>query len=300
MITYEKLTGFADEISQDLETQIESLKKLDMHYVEMRGVDGNNLIYHDDAKVAQIKKRLDDAGIALSALGSPLGKIRIDDPFEKHFEEFKRACEIAHRMGTKNIRMFSFYVPRVDTLEGDGVIPQGVKERVLERLGKFVEYAKSADVILLHENEKGIYGEKAKECKELFDALGCTHFRGIFDFANFVQARQDTLEAYELLKDQIDYVHVKDALWENGKVVPAGFGDGNVKEILTRMFAGGFHGFLSLEPHLFDFDGFAGLELDRTKLPPMEEGKKLTGFEAFTLAHDSLLQLFQMREPSQP
>ena len=198
--------------------------------------------------------------------------------------------------------MFSFYVPEGSAKESElpSLKNAFIKEQVFERIGRFVEYASENDILLLHENEKGIYGEKAKECKELFDVLGCEHFRGIFDFANFVQARQDTLEAYELLKDQIDYVHVKDALWEDGKVVPAGFGDGNVKEILTRMFAGGFQGFLSLEPHLFDFDGFAGLELDRTNLPPMEEGKKLTGFEAFTLAHDSLLQLFQTREPSQP
>ena len=290
MSTYQKLTGFADEIAQDLSVQIESLRKLDMHFVEMRGVDGNNLIYHDDAKVAEIKKRLDGAGIALSALGSPLGKIGITDPFEKHFEEFKRATEIAHKMGTRNIRMFSFYVPRETDGQGKVWIKDGVKDEVLDRLGKFVDYAKSADVVLLHENEKGIYGEMAKECKELFEVLGCANFRGIFDFANFVQAEQNTLEAYELLKDHIDYVHVKDAIWGSGKVVPAGCGDGNVKEILTRMFANGFHGFLSLEPHLFEFDGFAGLERKPVSIH-VEEGKKLTGFEAFSLAREALLKL---------
>ncbi|MBQ2100258.1 MAG: sugar phosphate isomerase/epimerase [Lachnospiraceae bacterium] len=281
MKNYERLTGFADEITQDLSVQIESLKKFDMHFVEMRGVDGKNLIHHDDAKVAEIKKRLDDAGIALSALGSPLGKIGIRDDFAPHFEEFRRACEIAHKMDCPSIRMFSFYGPH----------DAGTKEEVLDRLGKFVEYAKKEDIVLLHENEKGIYGEKAKECKELFDALGCKNFRGIFDFANFVQAEQNTLEAYDLLKDNIDYVHVKDAIWGSGKVVPAGFGDGNLKTILDRMFASGFQGFLSLEPHLFDFDGFAGLERDRTNLPSVEEGKKLTGFEAFDLARCSLLNL---------
>ena len=285
MKTYEKITGFADEIAQDLQTQIDSLTKLNMHYVEMRGVDGNNLIFHNDAKVAEIKARLDDAGIDLSALGSPLGKIGITDPFEKHLEEFKRAVEIAHMMDTSNIRMFSFYVPQ--NFRED----PSIKEEVWKRMNQFVEYAKKENVILLHENEKGIYGEMAKECKELMDDFGCKNFKAIFDFANFVQARQDTLKAYEILKDHIAYIHVKDALWETGKVVPAGFGDGHLKEILDQLFASGFEGFLSLEPHLFDFDGFAGLEKDTSKLPAFEEGKKLTGFEAFTLAHDSLLAL---------
>ena len=285
---YEKLTGFADEIAQDLGTQLECLQKLNMHYVEMRGVDGNNLIYHDNAKLKEIKKRLEDADVAISALGSPLGKIGVTDPFEKHFEEFQRAVEIAQIMGSSYIRMFSFYLPK------DALPDQQVKDIVWDRLGKFAEYAKQEKICLLHENEKGIYGEKAKECLEILDAFGGEYFKAIFDFANFVQAKQDTLEAYELLKKDIAYIHVKDALWENGKVVPAGYGDGHLTEILRRLFADGFSGFLSLEPHLFDFDGFAGLERDRASLPPVEEGKKLSGFEAFALARSSLLACLKL------
>ena len=125
------ISGFADEIAQDLTTQLESLKKLNMQYMEMRGVDGNNLIYHTPEKVQEIKKRLDDAGISLSAIGSPLGKIGIDEEFTPHFEDFKRAVDIAHKVETKNIRMFSFYMPvgRV----------KGYKNQVFERVGQFVD-----------------------------------------------------------------------------------------------------------------------------------------------------------------
>ncbi len=297
---YAKLSGFADEIAPDLTTQIEGVKKIGIHYIEMRGVDGNNLIHHNDVKVKEIKARLDDAGIKLSALGSPLGKIGIDDPFEPHFEEFKRAVEIAHMMETHNIRMFSFYVPGdrpADSMKKNGSNDPGksIRERVFERLGRFAEYAKAEDIRLLHENEKGIYGEKAAECLEIMDAFGGDHFKAIFDFANFVQAGQDTLEAYEMLKDHIAYIHVKDAVSGSGRVVPSGFGDGNVKEILERLFIGGFKGFLSIEPHLFDFDGFAGLETGRSSLPSFvpefEEGRKLSGFEAFSLAHEALLNI---------
>lgn len=287
MKNYKLLTGFADEISQDLQTQIDSLKKLEMKYMEMRGVDGKNLIQHDDAKVKEIKKRLDDAGISLSAMGTPLGKIGINDDFAAHFEEFKRAVEIAHFMNVNYLRTFSFYIP--ENFEGD---PR-VKEKVWKRLEKFAEYARAEDVCLLHENEKGIYGEKAKECREILDEFGGDHYKAIFDFANFVQAGQDTLEAYELLKKDIAYVHVKDALLENGRVVPAGYGDGHVKEILGRLFADGFQGFLSLEPHLFDFEGFAGLERDKTHLggEMVAEGRKLSSFETFSIAREALLKL---------
>lgn len=278
------LTGFADEIADDLTTQIDSLQKLNMHYVEMRGVDGNNLIFHSTDKVKEIRSRLEAAGIALSALGSPLGKIGIEEPFGKHFEAFKKAVEIAHMMETKNIRMFSFYIP-----EGKNEV---YRAQVFDRMGQFVDYATANDAVLLHENEKGIYGEKAKECRELMDAFSGEHFKAIFDFANFVQAGQDTLEAYELLKDSIAYVHVKDALAANGNVVPAGMGDGNVASILRRLFESGYEGFLSLEPHLFNFSGFAGLEKGKDAIAEGET-KVLSGFEAFSLAHESLLRLLE-------
>lgn len=282
---YAKISGFADEIDGNLDVQIESLTKLGLKYVEMRGVDGNNLIYHDNAKVKDIKNRLDAAGISLSALGTPLGKIVITDPFEKHFEEYKRAVEIAHMMGAKNLRMFSFYIPGDDKTGREKY-----KSEVFDRMGMFVDYAKANDAVVLHENEKGIYGELAPECREMMDEFGCDNFKAIFDFANFVQADQDTLEAYELLKDHIAYIHVKDAIKGSGKVVPSGYGDGNVKKILDDLFANGFNGFLSLEPHLFEFKGLAELEKDGNRTE-IENARNLTGFEAFALALESLLKI---------
>lgn len=279
------ITGFADEIDQDLRIQVDSMKKLGISHIEMRGVDGDNLIFHSDKKVMEIKKYLDDNGISLSALGTPLGKIGITDNFELHFEQLKRAIEIAHRMDTPYLRIFSFYLP-----EGRG--PADCETQVFDRLGRFVDYASSNDAILLHENEKGIYGEKAPECKKLMDTFYGNHFKAIFDFANFVQAKEDTIYAYKLLKPFISYIHVKDALLEDGSVVPAGMGDGNVAEILSDLYRSGYTGFLSLEPHLFHFAGFEALE-NAEKKTAIKETKELTGFEAFTVAYDSLIKIMQ-------
>ncbi len=278
-----RITGFADEIAPDLKTQIESVKKLGISHIEMRGVDGDNLIFHDDKKVKEIKSYLDDNGITLSALGSPLGKIGINDDFEPHFEAFKRAVEIAHMMDTPNIRMFSFYLPQDS-------VPLQYESAVFDRIGKFVDYAGANGAVLLHENEKGIYGEKADECLSLMKSFYGDHFKAIFDFANFVQEKEDTLRAYGLLKPYIAYIHVKDAMLENGKVVPAGMGDGNVSVILDDLHKSGFAGYLSLEPHLSDFVGFALLE-GTGKKTLLTEGKKLSGFEAFELAYKSLMEI---------
>ena len=274
------ITGFADEIDPMLDKQMEVLDKLGMSYIEMRGVYGKGLVYCSMEEVKDIKRRLTDKGIRLSSVGSPIGKIGIGDEFAPHMELLRHTVEIAHEMEVPYIRMFSFYIPGEEK-------PEAYREQVLDRLGQMADYAAAQDIVLLHENEKGIYGDNGARCREIMEALYGEHFKAVFDFANFVQCGQDTLEAYEMLKDYIEYIHVKDALWKDGSVVPAGYGDGHVKEILQRLWHRGYTGFLSLEPHLTDFTGFAQLE---------EGGrieKKLSGPEAFTLAHDSLVKLLK-------
>lgn len=273
------LTGFADEIAASLDTQMQVLEKLHMNHIEMRGVDGRNFVEYSEAEAREIRKRLEDRGFALSAVGSPIGKIGITDDFAPHMELYKHTVELAHIMNTPNIRMFSFYVSRENAAS--------CKEQVMERLGQFVDYAAANGVVLLHENEKGIYGEMADGCMDILKQFAGEHFKAVFDFANFVQAGQDTLEAYELLKPYISYIHVKDALLKDGSVVPAGYGDGNVKEILQQLKADGYRGYLSLEPHLSEFTGFSSLEKDG------KIGKKLSGEEAFTLAHDALVKILE-------
>lgn len=280
-----KISGFADEISQDLGTQIKVIKSLKMDYIDMRGVYGRDLVLHNDERVKEIKRMLDDNGVRLSAVSTQIGKIGINDPFGPHFEDFKRAVEVSHMVECPKLRMFSFYIPQ-------GHSPAEYETEVFDRLGRLVDYASSNDVLLMHENEKEIYGEKAPECRRLMDTFYGDHFKGVFDFANFVQVGQDTLEAYDMLRQFTVYVHVKDALSADATVVPSGCGDGHVAEILKDMFRSGYDGFLSLEPHLFDFAGFAALEKHGLSIKK-NEGALLSGEEAFTLAHDALIKILE-------
>jgi len=274
------LSGFADEIDPDLNKQIEVLHKLKMNYVEMRGVNGKGLVEYTLPEVKEIKKQLDSEGIKLSSVGSPIGKIQITDEFAPHMELYKHTVEIAHIMDTESIRMFSFFMP-----EGQSYEPY--RNQVMDQLGQFVDYAKENGVILLHENEKDIYGDTAPRCLEIMHEFYGGHMKAVFDFANFVQCQQDTVAAYEMLKPYIAYIHIKDALWESGSVVPAGTGDGRVAEILAKLKADGYQGFLSLEPHLSDFAGFSALEKNAGGK------KKLNGEEAFTLAYESLAKILE-------
>ena len=272
------ISGFADEIDESLDKQIDLLVRLGVKWVELRSADGINVSKFTVEKAQEVKAKLDAAGISVSALGSPIGKIDINAEFEPHIERLKHVCEIAKILGTKYIRMFSFFIPQ-------GENPAAYKNEVFARMARMIEVAKEANVVLLHENEKDIYGDIAPRCLELMEKFYGPNFGCTFDFANFVQCGQDTKQAYELLKPYITYVHVKDALFADESVVPAGQGDGNVSRIFVQLDCSGYEGFLSLEPHLADFAGLKDLEKNAAKRG-MSDGEK-----AFTIAHDALVEL---------
>ena len=273
------LSGFSDEIAPELDLQLAAIREWGLSHIELRAADGVNVSDFSTEKVKEVKNKLAGAGVSVSSIGSPIGKIGVEEDFAPHLEKLKRTLEIQKELGAPYLRMFSFYIPQ-------GRAPGDFREEVLDRVGRMAEEAGRWDSVLLHENEKGIYGDNAPRCKELLEAFYGPHFKAVFDFANFVQVGQQTLPAYELLKPYVEYVHVKDAQWGTGAVVPAGQGDGHVKEILTDLTGGGWKGFLSLEPHLTDFAGLAALEQD-----PQKRGSALDGKSAWKLALDSLKEI---------
>jgi len=274
MIQY-NLTGFSDEIAEDIKTQFEVLNKLGICYFEPRGINGKNISALSDEEVLALKEQMKAYGIKVSSIGSPIGKVKLADDFEAHFTLFQRVVKTAKMLDAKYIRMFSFYHEGGEWTEEE-------RQEVLLRLKRMIAFATEQDVILLHENEKDIYGDTKERCQDLMKELSCDHFRAVFDMANFVQCEQDTKEAWDMLKDYVEYMHIKDASAEDFKVVPPGDGDGNVEYVLKKAFAGGYQGFLSLEPHLGHFTGLDQLEKEIAKdLPEGGEG-------TFTLAYRAL------------
>lgn len=275
------LTGFSDEISEKITEQFEHLNKLGIEYFEPRGIDGKNIseLTCDDVKA--LKENMQKYGIKVSSIGSPIGKIGIKDDFDAHLELLKKMIGIAKELGTKYIRVFSFFIPKDEN-------PEDYREEVIARMKAMTKLAEENNIILLHENEKEIYGDIAPRCLDILKSVNSPNLRAVFDPANFVQCGQKVYpDTLHMLKDYVVYVHIKDAL-ENGDVVPAGFGIGNVKEVLSELKQDGYKGFLSLEPHLGAFKGLENLELD-------DKMTKLDGStpEKFTLAHDSLINILK-------
>ena len=218
--------------------------------MEVRGVNGANISDISLEDAAKAREQLVKAGLPVWSVGSPIGKINIvGDDYQAHLEKFRHTLEVAKVLGAENIRIFSFYMPENESYSQ-------YREEVIFRLKELVSIAEDTGIALCHENEKGIYGDNAQRCLELYQAV--PELKGVFDPANFVQCGQDTLEAWEMLRPYTKYLHIKDVRLD-GKIVPAGEGDGNISVILKEYLKQGGTA-VTVEPHLAVFDGLAGLE----------------------------------------
>ncbi len=252
------LSAFADEASPMLDEQIRALQEEGMTHIELRGVDGKNVSNLTLEEAAAVKQKLDAAGIRLSALGSPYGKASLGVAFDEHLALFKHGLELCRALDCKRIRMFSFY-------PAQGVSPEDSRDEVLRRLEIMLTLAEEAGVQLVHENEKGIYGDDTARNADLLEHFG-DRLGFAFDPANFIQCGVKPIEAYEQLHERITYMHIKDAFLADGAVVCAGHGDGDVPEILRRLNnerEGDV--ILTVEPHLTVFDGLKNLQDEELK-----------------------------------
>ena len=255
------LSGFADEIAADLDLQIEVLQSEGLRHLELRAVWGKNVLDLSPEERTKAKRRLDDAGIGVSAIGSPIGKVAVDAPWKDHLTRFRLALQMAEHFEAPYIRLFSFYP--ASSGGAPGAPGPTHRDEVIRRLIEMVTIAKGRPVRLLHENEKGIYGEGTEACLDIVRSVPGMGL--IFDPANFIQVGVKPAEAWPILRDHVVYFHIKDARMADGGVVPAGEGDGAIPEILRdATSARGFDGFLSLEPHLKvagERSGFSGPDL---------------------------------------
>lgn len=277
------LSAFADEASSALEGQIAALKRNGLSHIEIRNVDGRSVVDLSDEELTEVHKKLEKAGISVSAIGSPIGKIQITDAFAPHFERFKRTVRAAQILGTKRIRMFSFFIPKGENTEQ-------YRDEVLSRLRQLCGYAKEQGVFCCHENEKEIYGDCCERLHVIYDTLGDS-IRGIYDPANNIQCGEVPADVFPGLLAHTDYLHVKDALLADGCVVPAGDGDGSIPELLDRFYKPSAGQILSVEPHLVNFVGLSALQAEEL----VHRYAYATADDAFDAAVDALKRILKER-----
>lgn len=274
-----KVSGFSDEIAENFEEQLIHIKSLGIEYIEVRGVNGKNISSLTEDELKDAKELLDKYGVAASAIGSPIGKVGVNDDFDKHISVFMNVIKAAKILDTKNIRVFSFYLPEEDRKDGRFINHQ---EAVFAKMAKLLDIADENGVTLCHENERDIYGDSPEGCLDLMKKFG-NRMKFVFDPANFIVSGYEPYPyAFGLLKQYIGYVHIKDAKpsGEDSGIYPAGGGNGRIKETLAELFADGFDSFLSIEPHLSVFSGIDQLEHGENKLVKNKFSSKKEAFNA--------------------
>jgi sugar phosphate isomerase/epimerase len=255
------LSAFADEVTEDFRAQVEYLAKEKVGFIEPRFVNRKNIMDLSRSELDEARKLIRDHGLKVSAIGSPIGKVRLDEPFGPHLDKFKHAVELAVFFETPFIRMFSYYAP-----EGKDIDEH--RDQVMERMAAKVEVVKDVEVTMVHENEAHIYGHTATNCVDLVEAIGSAKLRLAYDPANFVWGEKITNNVevcWPVMQPYVVHVHIKD--WKLGSKdigsIP-GKGDGQIKELLAELSAMAYDGCLTMEPHLKvggQFGGSTGSEL---------------------------------------
>jgi sugar phosphate isomerase/epimerase len=264
------LSAFGDEIADDLREQLQLLRELQIGHLELRGVWGKNVLHLDDDEIARVRQTCTEYTISVSCIGSPVGKSPITDPIEQEMSNLTRIFQIAEAVGTRQVRVFSFYPPDTSSnAHYDEARYSEYVEEATSRLAQLTELAQREGFLLLLENEKEIVGDTPKRCHAILSTIASPHLRFLWDPANFVQVGvvRPTERGWPSLGPYVAHVHVKDAVLADagrrpGNVRAAGEGDGQVGELLSALRDSGYQGFLALEPHLAiagPSSGFSGV-----------------------------------------
>ncbi|WP_435016454.1 sugar phosphate isomerase/epimerase family protein [Tundrisphaera sp. TA3] len=251
-----RISAFADEIAADPVEQIDVLARHGIRHIEFRSIHGINVLDLDRSQHEAFRSLLKERGVGLSAIGSPIGKIKANEPFEPHLERFNIALDLADFYETPRIRIFSYYIPAGDE-------PSAHRDEVVRRMAEKARIAADRGITLLLENEKGIYGDTADRVLDLLRAVDSPALSHAFDSANYLEVGQEIDEAWDLLRPRTTHIHVKDFDTKTHKNVPAGEGQGQIPRIIAEAVSDGFDGFCTLEPHLIvaaQSHGFTGPE----------------------------------------
>ena len=267
------LSAFADEYNPELNKQIEVLREHGVPMIEPRFIDGKNISDFTEEEAKELRAVLDKNGIKVSAIGSPIGKIELDEDFDAHLEKAERTFKCANILGAKNIRMFSFRLK-------DGERREDVRDEVIRRLTLLLDLADKYGVTLCHENEAKIYGETVEYALDLLEHFG-GRLKAVFDMGNFVlEGSKPYPYGLDKLKNHIEYFHIKDGL-AAGAVVPPGVGEAHIEEILKAYKSEFDRDFIiTLEPHLETFSGLNSLAGKHFENPYKYESPELAFLDA--------------------
>lgn len=254
------MTGFADEAGASLDIQIRVTKELGWRDIESRNVQvddfpAGNIHDISDAAFDRLAVKLEEAGIRINCFGSAIGNWsqKIDEPFDRSLAEIRRSIPRMQRLGTKLVRIMSFAVR-----DGEDQMEAERFKRVREIHRMFAD----AGLAAVHENCMNYGGMGWPFTLKLLENV--PGLKLVYDTGNPVFSddrshpkpcpKQSSWEFYEHVRDHIAYIHIKDGYHnpQTGKSVFTypGEGRGDIPKIIKDLFARGYDGGFSIEPHM--------------------------------------------------
>ncbi len=239
-------SGIADEAGEDIDTQIQAHKELGWKHIELRNVDGVNVTDLCDDTFQKVAEKVANAGLGVSDFGSQLcnwSRPIINHPeIDRH--ELERAIPRMRELGCEYIRTMSY--------PNAGWPQEEWREEAINRLSELAKMAEKANITLVHENCDGWAGQGPEQTLQMLEEVDSDHLKLVWDTGNPVAHGQDPWEYYKAVREHIVYVHIKDGVKEEDgmRYTYPGEGDGCVHQVLEDLFATGYEGGVSIEPHL--------------------------------------------------
>ena len=249
-----RLCIVTDEISQDLAHALDVCEDEGVSTVELRAVDGANIVSHDDDSVEKIKAMIDGRGFRVGSIASPFLKCHIsgggDPQGATHFAApasraeqwgiLERSFEVARLFGAPLVRTFSFW--RVPD-------PETVRDEVAEVIAEAAKRTGEAGLTLGIENEHACNLATGAETRWVLDRVSSPALGVIWDPGNeAVMDSEPFPGGYEQVRDRMVHVHLKDAD-QNGNWTKMGTGIIDYPGQFRALDEDGYAGLLSLETH---------------------------------------------------
>lgn len=273
-----KLSAFSDEAGSSLKEQISALKRNGISLMELRSIAGKNVAEFTEEEAKAYQKQLEENGISVWSIGSPLGKVDIDVDFSEYCEKVRHVCKLTNIFKAQRIRMFSFF----NAYEKE--------EKVFAYLQEMVKIGKEYGVYMCHENEKDVFGDTVERVLKIMQNVDGLKY--VYDPANYLQCGQSADETLATFHAKTDYFHIKEVIASTGELVPAGYGDGKIKELVAKIDS---EKVLTLEPHLMEFDAYKSI--DNTEMKhKFTFANEQEAFDAAVVALKNILKELNYKE----
>ena len=269
------IAAITDEFSSDLDVALRVMCEIGMTAAELRVIGGKNILDLTDEELTVAKDLLDQADLPVVSIASPLlkcvlpGGAAVDERFQKDvfasrhtFEDQPRLAEraftIAHRLGARFIRVFSYWRT---------VDPSRSFDAIVAALSKLATDAAREGLVIGLENEHACNIGTAAESARVLEAVTHPHLVLVWDPANALVAGEEPFpHGYSLLPPaRIGHVHAKDCEMAGHQPVwgPLGTRKVDWKGQIAALVRDGYRGMISLETH---WSGPGGDKLEGSRI----------------------------------